>query len=129
MEPHDPPLEAEKKILIIEDDPDIRDTMAQILDEEGYRTFTASSGLDALQQLQDGLRPHLILLDLMMPIMDGWQFREEQEKNPAIAAIPVVLISAAGQIGRDVPRITRGTYIRKPISFEVLLSTVEKFCA
>lgn len=129
MEPHDPPLEAEKTILIIEDDPDIRDTMAQILDEEGYRTFTASSGLDALQQLRDGLRPHLILLDLMMPIMDGWQFREEQEKNPAIAAIPVVLISAAGQIGRDVPRITRGTYIRKPISFEVLLSTVEKFCA
>jgi CheY-like chemotaxis protein len=128
MEPNEPRIDLEKRILIVEDDPDIRDTMAQILDEEGYRTFKACSGLDALQQLRDGLRPHLILLDLMMPVMDGWQFREEQEKNPAISAIPVVLISAAGQIGRDVPRLTRGTYIRKPISFEVLLSTVEKFC-
>lgn len=81
-------------ILIVEDDRDIRDVLAEILAEEGYQVLAAEDGAEGLRRLAEGPTPDLILLDLMMPRMDGYQFREEQRKNPEWSPIPLVLLTA-----------------------------------
>jgi CheY-like chemotaxis protein len=119
----------EKTILVVEDDPDIRETIAQILEEEGYRALMAENGQEALRRLAEGPRPRLILLDLMMPVMDGWQFREEQRKDPTIATIPVVVVSADGQVRQKAERIHADGHIRKPVGIDALLAVVERYCS
>src|SRR5262245_24697691 len=84
-------------ILIVEDDADLRDMMAQLLTLEGFKTETVANGRDALEYLQKGDPPDLILLDLMMPVMDGWEFRRRQREDPALANVPVVVLSALDQ--------------------------------
>ena len=77
-------------ILVVDDDPDIRDSLREVLEDEGYGTSCVANGREALDFLRSGKRPCVILLDLMMPVMDGWQFLEEQKRDPALAAIPVL---------------------------------------
>jgi CheY-like chemotaxis protein len=121
--------EGEKPIiLVVEDDPDIRETLAQILEEEGYRPIIAENGLEALHRLEEGPRPRMILLDLMMPIMDGWQFREEQRKNPEFATIPVIVISADGNVRQNAIKIGADGHIRKPVGIDDLLDVVKRYC-
>jgi CheY-like chemotaxis protein len=82
-------------ILIVEDEPPIRDVLAEILEDEGYRVSTVSNGMEALTYLrQQADRPRLILLDLGMPVMTGWEFREEQLRDATLKDIPVVVMSA-----------------------------------
>jgi CheY-like chemotaxis protein len=119
--------QASRGVLIVEDDPDIRETIAQILEEEGYEVRGASNGKQALDLLREGARPQLILLDLMMPIMDGWLFRTEQRQDPAIADIPVVVISADGNLRQQAAKIQANGYLRKPVGIETLLDTVERY--
>ncbi len=114
---------AQKLVLIVDDDDDIRSVIADILKGEGYSVSGAANGLEALASVR-ATKPDLILLDLMMPVMNGWQFREEQEKDPALAAIPVVVLSAQGP--RQSARIKAEAYIPKPFEFETLVSTVER---
>ena len=83
-------------ILIVDDDRGVLNGLTELLEEEGYKVATAIDGLDALRQLRGGLRPCVILLDLMMPVMDGWDFRHEQMKDQVLSDIPVVVITAAG---------------------------------
>ena len=84
-----------KAVLLVEDDIDVREAVADTLDEAGYRVSPARNGQEALDMLRSGaVQPRVILLDLMMPVMDGWQFREEQLRDPALASIPVVALSA-----------------------------------
>src|SRR4051794_28574938 len=85
-----------KLILVVDDDPDLRDTLGQILEDEGYSVAAASNGREALAYLRERPAPSLILLDLMMPVMDGWQFRSEQRLDSVLAKIPVLVISASG---------------------------------
>src|SRR5690606_2328003 len=80
-------------VLVVDDDEDIRLILAQILSLQGYDAPTAANGLDALSQLYDGVEPCLILLDLMMPAMSGWEFRTKQLQDPKLAQIPVVVLS------------------------------------
>src|SRR5437762_2793351 len=89
---------AARTVMIVEDDLDIRDALTQILEFEGYHVVSAENGQQALTQLQHGEHPGLILLDLMMPVMDGWQFRLEQQKDAKLSDIPVVIISADGRV-------------------------------
>jgi CheY-like chemotaxis protein len=84
-------------ILIIDDDDDLRDALAEVLVDEGYRVQQEPGGLEALQALRRGLRPDLILLDLMMPGLDGQQFRKEQLADPKLADIPVLILTAGRQ--------------------------------
>ncbi len=115
-------------ILIVDDDADIRLALSQALQFEGYRTTTAVNGAEALKQMRQGGRPCLILLDLMMPVMNGWEFRVEQQQDPELAAIPVVILTGDGRIRQkqESLRVTDG--LRKPVELESLLSMVASHC-
>jgi DNA-binding response OmpR family regulator len=115
------------RVLIVEDQPDLREMMAQMLTLEGFDAVTATDGIDALGKLQGaGPPPNLILLDMMMPRMDGWTFVENQTRNPAIAAIPVVVLSA---VPRDHLRGVRAAAVlQKPLNFDNLLATIRTHC-
>jgi CheY-like chemotaxis protein len=121
-------LEPTREVLIVEDDLDIRDTLAQILEFEGYRVHGAENGKEALEKLHNGSKPGLILLDLMMPVMDGWQFRVEQKKDSNLSNIPVVIISADGRAGQKANEIGAVGYLLKPVELETLLNTVDRHC-
>lgn len=82
-------------ILVIDDDREIRETLGEVLDDAGHTTVLASDGREGLQVLRRGLRPDAIVLDLMMPVMNGWDFRVEQRNDPALNEIPVVVLSAS----------------------------------
>ncbi|UQA59617.1 response regulator [Polyangium aurulentum] len=116
-------------ILVVEDDPDIRETIAQILDEEGYVPIVAENGQEALRRLAEGPRPRLILLDLMMPIMDGWEFREQQRQDPRYADIPVIIVSADGNVRQKATKLGADGHIRKPVGIDELLAVVQRYCA
>src|SRR5262245_62354165 len=88
-------------VLIVEDDADLRDMMAQLLSMQGFKAATVANGREALDYLRSGSRPDLILLDLMMPVMDGWEFRRQQVADPELAGVPVVILSAV-----EAPRAT-----------------------
>jgi CheY-like chemotaxis protein len=117
---------ATKSILVVEDDADIRDALAQILEFEGYQVICAANGQEALEYLKDSEKPGLILLDLMMPVMDGWQFRAEQQKNDKISDVPVIIVSADGRVYQKAAAIGAAGYLRKPVELETLLNAVEK---
>ena len=83
-----------RRVLVIDDDPLIRDTMSEILEESGYRVDTAAHGGEALSALQRDPKPDAIILDLMMPVMDGWQFLEAKARDRAICEVPVLIHTA-----------------------------------
>lgn len=115
------------EVLVIDDDPDIRETMRFVLESAGYQVSTAANGVEALAYLREDAAPCLILLDLMMPIMNGWQFRAEQASDPRLAAIPVVVITGAGQAARAASLGAAG-YVEKPMDLDLLISTVKRYC-
>ena len=115
-----------RSILIVEDDEDLRTILVEVLGARGFDIEQASDGAQALATLQRGLRPTLILLDLMMPGMDGWQFIAAQRGDPAIADLPVLVMSASGALDR-LP-VAAENYVRKPVELEVLLSRIAKRC-
>jgi CheY-like chemotaxis protein len=82
--------------LVVDDDVHIRESLSEYLQEEGFDVRSASHGLEALEVARRGPRPDVIVLDLLMPVMDGWDFRAAQLASPDLADIPVVVISAAG---------------------------------
>jgi len=107
-------------VMVVEDDALIREMVVQVLAGEGFTAVAASNGAEALQYLRRTyVHPALILLDLMMPVMDGWQFRAEQLKDPALAGIPVVVMSATPD--DELPAAAR---VQKPFGIETLLDTV-----
>jgi CheY-like chemotaxis protein len=120
--------ESKGEVLIVEDDTDLRQALSQILADEGYRVDGAEHGLHALEQLRDGCRPCVILLDLTMPVMNGWQFRDQQRQDPDLAEIPVVVISAGANLSEQIVPLGIQDYIRKPIQLGQLLATVQRYC-
>ncbi|HTQ25273.1 MAG TPA: response regulator [Candidatus Binataceae bacterium] len=112
------------QILLIEDDSDLADAIVEVLQTEGYRVIHAPDGRAALRMLSDGRVPQMILLDLMMPNMDGWEFRSEQLRDPRLAKIPVVVLSASGDGARP---ISAKLMLRKPVTLETLVAAVRKF--
>jgi CheY-like chemotaxis protein len=115
-------------ILVVEDEPDIRDLMVSLLESEGYAVAAASHGAEALARLQAGPLPCIILLDLMMPVMDGWAFCKEKQKDPVLAPIPIVVVSA---VSRKDPRnagVRAVDHLPKPIDIGTLLAAVARFC-
>jgi two-component system response regulator MprA len=115
-------------LLVVDDDYDIRDTLRDILSDEGVETAFAGDGIEALAYLRAHPRPRLILLDLMMPRCDGPTFRAEQKKDPAICDIPVVVLSADSKIADKSKALEAAGYLRKPVDLERLTSLVAKYC-
>jgi len=112
-------------ILVVEDDFDIREALIQILEEEGYAVRGAANGQEALDVAAAEPVPKLILLDLMMPVMNGWQFRAEQMKDPRLAPVPVLLISADPQVQPKAEKLGVAALLKKPISLDELLAAVK----
>jgi CheY-like chemotaxis protein len=117
-----------KLILIVEDDSDVARLLAEILEAEGYCTAVAANGREALNHLRNNGHPDLILLDMMMPVMDGWQFREEQRKLPALDSIPVVTVTADGDARGKAASIQAAGHVAKPVTIDSLLDEVERIC-
>jgi CheY-like chemotaxis protein len=116
-------------ILIVDDDTSIRDLLCVFLNHKGHEVATAANGADALHVLQEAAElPQLILLDLMMPVMNGVEFRIRQRQDPAIAGIPVAVISAAENLLDQAPMLDADVYLAKPIDFMTLLETVGRYC-
>ena len=116
-------------ILIVDDDAGIRDLLTLFLVHKGYAVDSARNGLEALHELQEHRPfPQLILLDLMMPVMDGVEFRQAQRQDPLLAPIPVVVMSAAENIQEQAPLLAADASLPKPIDFDALLTTIEHFC-
>jgi DNA-binding response OmpR family regulator len=119
----------QKKILLVEDDQDIRETLVELLQEEGYEVFFAENGqvgLDKLSTLPN--LPNLILLDLMMPIKDGFQFCLEKEANPKFSHVPVVVMSADGHIRENQKRVNACAYLKKPLDIYQVIDIVARCC-
>lgn len=114
----------DKYVLIVEDDPDIRDMIVEVLREGGHCAIGATNGREALAQLRrNTLRPCLILLDMRMPVMDGRKFRTEQLNDPDLASIPVVALSATA----EADSLDGVALVRKPVRMQTLLELVEKY--
>ena len=110
-------------VLIVEDDVDTREMLGRFLELEGFNVETAANGRQALDRLEAGAAASVIVLDLMMPVMDGWQFRREQVRRESLANIPVIVVSAAG---RDrMHQIDANTFVSKPVDLEEFLACVQ----
>jgi two-component system response regulator PrrA len=115
----------EANVLLVDDDPDICATYAEALTESGYSVAVAHDGHEALRVLFDGeFLPKLILLDLMMPLMDGREFHERLRKAPVAQRVPVVVMTA----NRASEGVEADAFLRKPMPLAALLATVARFC-
>ncbi len=113
------------RILLVEDDSALRDTLADVLSDEGYEVACAANGRDALDRLGEGQLPDLIVLDLVMPVMDGWAFREAQQQRPELARIPMVVLSASSP--HDSARIRAlhaEAVLAKPVGIDRLIGAL-----
>lgn len=117
-----------KSVLVVDDDVDMRDTLVDVLNDAGYATSTASNGHEAISRLRSEPDTGVILLDLMMPICDGAQFRRIQLEDPGMAKTPVVLFSADTQISAVANDLKADGFVPKPVDLRVLMSLVKKFC-
>jgi signal transduction histidine kinase len=113
-----------RTLLVVEDDPDIREALDGLLSTEGFRVAGCSNGREALNWLRASPKPDLILLDLMMPVMDGWQFRVAQKKDPELAAIPVLALSA--DTTAKAVAIDAEAYLKKPVDYDTLIDTIDR---
>lgn len=118
---------APSDILVVDDDADIRDTLRDALEFEGYAVSVAANGRDAWESLRPDALPSLILLDLMMPVMNGAEFLGLLRADPRLRTVPVVIVTAFGSIAATVAAESQD-YLPKPLDLEQLLRTVARYC-
>jgi CheY-like chemotaxis protein len=117
------------QILVVDDDDHIRSMVVELLEDEGYAVQSVVDGLEALDWLRaQPQRPCVILLDLMMPRMDGWAFRRAQREDPALAPIPVVTMSAHANLAATAAPLEPAGIVAKPIDIPHLLAMIAAFC-
>ena len=113
-------------ILVVDDDPGVQRVMTKFLAMEGFIPVVAGNGEEALALLRASRHVQVILLDLRMPVMDGWTFRKQQRLDPLIAGIPVVVLSGADT--ERVPELEAAASFRKPVSFPEVIDVVRRLC-
>lgn len=118
---------ADFSILLVEDDFDVREALAEALRDEGYVVECVGDGEQALEYLHSAALPGLILLDLMMPRMSGSEFRMIQKVDPRFSDVPVVLLTADARMEEKARALETQGAIRKPIDLDELLSTIQSF--
>jgi len=112
------------RLLVIDDDPTIREMLEMVLDSEGYEVVTAPHGMAAFAVL-DQVRPHVIILDMKMPIMDGWGFLERYRRRPGAKA-PVVVLTAAQDDSRRASEVGADAYVAKPFAIDDLIRVLDR---
>jgi CheY-like chemotaxis protein len=118
-----------RAVLVVEDDSDIRFGLGVLLEDEGYKAITAANGRQALALLRAMPElPGLILLDLIMPEMDGWEFRAEQRRDPELASIPVMILSAEADLALHTAKLGAVGVMQKPVQAEELLAEIKRHC-
>lgn len=115
-----------KRVLVVEDDVDVRDALAEVLRDAGYDVPEAPGGREALDALRRGPAPAVILLDLMMPDMDGRAFRSAQRGDPRLERVPVILLTADRRIEDDARDLDAAAHVAKPARIDELLAAVER---
>jgi CheY-like chemotaxis protein len=123
------PEPALRTILVVEDDADVRESLAELLLTEGFPVAVARDGEEALSRLHENPETALVLLDLMMPVMDGWAFRTRQNADPNLASIPVVVITALSPDERKREGLGDTPCLFKPVDVSRLLDMVRGYCA
>jgi CheY-like chemotaxis protein len=115
------------RLLIVEDDPDIRESLGELLAAEGFEVSLADNGRSALDLLSSCEKlPQVILLDLMMPVMSGEQFRAAQLADERISAIPIVIMSAARELAQTGERMQAAAVLKKPLGVDPLVQSLRK---
>jgi CheY-like chemotaxis protein len=120
---------AGQSVLVVDDHPAVLASIRTVLERQGHVVKLAANGREALEQLRAGLRPAVILLDLFMPVMDGWQFLQQLRQDPALASIPTILVTAADPAQAE--ELARGAagYLQKPIDLDELTASVRRHTA
>ena len=113
-------------VLVVDDDPNLVRLMSKFLTLEGFAPVAAANGAEALKYLRDGGDASVILLDLRMPVMDGWTFRREQQGDPGLAGIPIVVLS--GMESDGVQEMNAAASFHKPVSFPEVVGVVRRLC-
>ncbi|HEX8539031.1 MAG TPA: response regulator [Cystobacter sp.] len=115
-------------MLVVDDDPDILEALSEILEAEGFEIRRARNGKEALERLEPD-PPQLILLDLMMPVMDGWEFAQRMRQRPSVAHIPIIVLSADRNVGLKATDIGATGHLAKPFELSDLLDMVRRALA
>jgi CheY-like chemotaxis protein len=115
-------------VLVVDDDPDALESMQLLLESTGYEVLVAADGREALDLLRNHAAPCLILLDLMMPRMNGWQFIAEAKHEALLGAIPVIVLSGGAFRKEEVLALDVAGYLTKPLEIETLFSILRKYC-
>jgi CheY-like chemotaxis protein len=115
-----------KHVLVVEDDPRWRAALARLLEKKGYLVRCAADGLEALDCLRTAPRVGVILLDLNVPVLDGWEFLRRRQLDPAMASIPVIVVSALGEAAARGGAPGGVDYLQKPVDVEELFAAVER---
>jgi CheY-like chemotaxis protein len=113
-------------VLLVDDEPDVLEVIQTILELSGYAVLTATSGREALDLVRANDRVGLVMVDLMMPGTDGWWLRDRVAEDPALADLPIVVLSGAGLTAAQSQALASSTVLKKPVELHVLLATVER---
>ena len=113
-------------VLVVEDDPDSREVFTELLRGDGHRVVAVGSGAAAMAYLRAEEPPAVILLDMLMPEMDGWQFRRAQQADPDLAKIPIVVVSALRAVEKSALRFGAAAFLPKPVAPEDLIGTISR---
>jgi CheY-like chemotaxis protein len=119
--------ETESTVLVVDDNPEACELFSDILGMLGHRVACARNGQEALDYLNDHPAPRLILLDLNMPVMNGWEFRRRQRADPRLAEIPVVVVSAINDLAEDGPPMDAALHLTKPVDLRTLIGVIGRF--
>jgi len=121
-------IDGPARVLLVEDESLLRESLAELIRRAGFEVVVATDGQEALDHLHRGLQPRLILLDLVMPRMSGWQFREQQLRDPALAGIPLVVITGIGDAAVKARRLGAEHGLEKPLDIDTVLGLVRRYC-
>lgn len=116
-----------KTVLLIDDDADVRESLAELITEHGFKALTAKDGEEGIRIALE-VRPGLIFLDLMMPVMSGWDVRPAMKRIPELADTPVVVLSGVDDVHHQVTYLDVDGYLRKPVDVKILLEVVKGYC-
>jgi CheY-like chemotaxis protein len=113
-------------ILVVEDEPELRDVLRVALESDGYDVSVVGNGRDAIQHLRSTANTCLIVLDLLLPIMDGKRFRSVQLRDRSLACIPVIVMSGGVEAGREARELGATAFVRKPVDVDELRAAVRR---